>query len=194
MVFEPASVHPVPARRRSLGHAAALLLAILLPALALSGCGRDRRALPPCPEVRILAVTSEMTQFRPGPGRDITDVEYDVSAEGVSGECTYRNGNSLVEVDLTAAFIVERGPALQGNVVRFPYYVAIVTRDEQILAKEVFWSEVRFEPGQRRVGLTETSRERIPLADGRFGSDYEILVGLQLDGEQLRFNRQERGF
>lgn len=169
------------------------LALLLLGTAVLAGCSKPKPP-PPCPEVRIIAITSDLTQFRAGSGRDLTDVEFEVSAEGVSGGCTYRDENTLVEVELTATFVVERGPALQGDSLRFPYYIAIVTRDEQILAKSVFESEASFEPGQRRIGLTETSHERIPLADGQISLDYEILVGLQLTEEQLAFNRQERGF
>ncbi|MEQ8347142.1 MAG: hypothetical protein RIB84_21455 [Sneathiellaceae bacterium] len=178
---------PVPSVR------AAALLLLLLAAAATAGCSKSKPP-PPCPEVRIIAITSEMTRFRPGPGRDLTDVEYEVSAEGISGGCTYRDEGTLVEIELTATFVVERGPALQGDTVRFPYYIAIVTRDEQILTKAVFEADAVFEPGQRRVGLSETSRERIPLADGQISLDYEVLVGLQLSQEELAYNRRERGY
>lgn len=175
------SVHPV-----------RCLALVLLAAAALAGCSKKQP--PPCPEVRILAVTSELTKFRPGSGRDLTDVEYEVSAEAVSGGCTFRDENSKVEVDMTVTFVIERGPALQGDTVAFPYYIAIVTRDEQILAKEVFQSRAQFGQGQRRIGLTEASREVIPMPDGQISLDYEILVGLQLTDDQLAFNRRQRGF
>lgn len=168
--------------------------AVLAVALGfLAGCGQ-RAAPPPCPDVRILAVTADLVQFRPGAGRDLTDVEFEVSTENLSGSCSYRRDGTQVEVDLSVTFIVERGPALQGNSVRFPYYIAIVTRDEQIRAKEVFDVDLTFQQGQRRIGVTENSRERIPLGDGEIGLDYQILVGLQLTEEQLAFNRRERNF
>jgi len=166
---------------------------LALTAALLAACG-GRAAPPPCPDVRILAATSDLVQFRPGAGRDLTDVEYEVGTENMSGSCSYRRDGTQVEVDLTVTFVVERGPALQGNTVRFPYFVAIVSRDERILAKEVFDVELTFQQGQRRIGVTETSRERIPLAEGEIGLDYQILVGLQLTEEQLAFNRRERGF
>ena len=60
--------------------------------------------------------------------------------------------------------------------------------------KNVFQSQAEFGQGQRRIGLTESSREVIPLPDGQISLDYEILVGLQLTEEQLAYNRRERGF
>lgn len=175
----------VPALRTSA--ATALMLGLL------AGCG-ERALPPPCPDVRILAVTADLVQFRPGPGRDLTDVEFEVSTENLSGSCSYRSDGSQVEVDLAVTFIVERGPALQGNRASFPYYIAIVTRDEQIRAKEIFDVDLTFQQGQRRIGVTENSRERIPLGDGEIGLDYQILVGLQLSEEQLEFNRRSRNF
>ncbi|MFC3226506.1 hypothetical protein ACFOGJ_04650 [Marinibaculum pumilum] len=173
-------------------HPVRCLALLLFASAVLAGCSRERP--PPCPDVRILAITSEMTKFRPGPGRDLTDVEYEVSTEAVAGGCAFRDENSRVEVEMTVTFVIERGPALQGDRVQFPYYIAIVTRDEQILAKEVFQSQAEFGQGQRRIGLTESSREVIPMPDGQISLDYEILVGLQLTEEQLAYNRRERGF
>ena len=72
-----------------------------------------------------------------------------------------------------------------------PFYVAITDVAENIIAKETFGSKLEFQQSRRRIGMVEEISQKIPLA-GRRPSEYEILVGLQLNADQLEFNRKAR--
>ena len=45
--------------------------------------------LPACPTVRFLRDADKVTVYRPGSGRDITDILYEAKLEGFVGDCEY---------------------------------------------------------------------------------------------------------
>ena len=138
----------------------------------------------------MLRDAAQATQFREGPGRDLTDVTHEAAFTAVELTCSYRKDQ--LEVALQISFVAERGPA-GADKANFPFFVAVVDSQQNILAKEVFDSEVEFEEGRRRTGIREEIDQRITLRSNESGADYEALVGFQLSQEQLARNRRRRG-
>jgi hypothetical protein len=62
---------------------------------------------------------------------------------------------------------------------------------QNILAREVFDVDFVFE-GRPQVGSLEQLTQRIPLARGVDGRNYEVLVGFALTPEQVEWNRTQR--
>ena len=152
---------------------------------------RDRNPPPPCPRVRMLADTANLVDFR-GPGRDLTDVAFEAEITGVDAVCDYNKARTEVTVTTKISLIGTRGPATPGAAaLEVPFYVAITDVAENIIAKETFGSKLEFQQSRRRIGVVEEISQKIPLA-GRRPSEYEILVGLQLNADQLEFNRKAR--
>lgn len=163
-------------------------------ALFLAGCSTfNREPPPPCPPVAILGETASLTQFRPGPGRDLTDVEYGVQILDYRGGCQFSSDKRSVIVELTTDIVAQRGPAMSGTTITVPYFVAVLDRNQQILTKQVFESRIDLPAGRRRAGVAEGTEPLIPFAEGRGPKDYSIMIGLQLTDEQLAWNRQARG-
>lgn len=73
--------------------------------------------------------------------------------------------------------------------ISYPFFVAVLSPKEEILAKEVFSASVNFERNQSVQQHLETMRQIIPLDDPEDGQDYKILVGFQLGRDQLAYNR-----
>ena len=141
-----------------------------------------------------------MTQFKPGPGRDLIDIEYEAEIAQVAPDCFYgRDGR--ITVTTTLGLIATRGPAARSDRANFIFFVAVVDQAQRVLARERFESALEFGENQRRAGVEEeieeviptrpsgSIEEVIPLATGLTGAHYEILVGFELSGEQLEFNR-----
>jgi hypothetical protein len=159
--------------------------------LSLGGCGMFGPKEPPtpCPRVSILGDAGRAVQFRPGPGRDPTDVLLEIEIAGISSACEFGRRNESVSVTTNIAVAATRGPAAQGDTVgNVNYFIAVTDREQNILAKQVFDARIAIPPGQRRAGVADETVQRIPLTTRRPG-DIEILVGLQLTEEQLRQNR-----
>ena len=147
---------------------------------------------PPCPGVSILGDASEITLFAPGRGQDLTDVAYRGSIERVAGSCDYTRAGDSVTNTVAARLVATRGPAAQGNESTFVYFVAVVDKEENILARERFESRFTFDANQRQAAAIEEIEQIIPIRADLRGLDYDILVGFELSPEQLEFNRQGR--
>ncbi len=167
-----------------------------LAVFTLAACDSQEAVLAPaCPHIVIVKDTAELTAFRPGPGRDLTDVVFDARIDGFDGTCETdldddRSGQ--VDVDLQLVFEATRGPANTTRQGKFSYYVAIADRGGAILAKKVFDTELEFEGNRSRVGGIEELTQEIPLRPGQLGEDFDIFVGFQLSPEQLNYNRAKR--
>jgi hypothetical protein len=69
---------------------------------------------------------------------------------------------------------------------------AIATRDEEVIARREFDSELPFEGNRTRVVVRDELEQRFPLKPGTTGADYRIYVGFALSPEELEYNRENR--
>ena len=183
---------PAPDRRRLRIPA---FLGLLLAGTLLSGCAIFHKSKPiPCPHIGILGDAANLTAFRPGGGHDITDVDYKAEVEGLSGTCSSAEHGKAIDMNVSLRLIASAGPALQGTKIGVPYFVSVIDhKSGQILAKADFISPINFPSGHRRAGVVEQVNEHIPVAHGRQGPDFDVLVGLQLTEAQLDYNRSHTG-
>jgi hypothetical protein len=164
-------------------------LFFVVPVLLLAGCGSmfGTSAPPPaCPDARVVANLDRMTQYRPGEGRDLTDVLFEARIGDMSGDCIY--DDKSLRVSITIPIQIARGPANQERVTRLDYFSAIQAPDGSVVAKQIFPVEVTFERNQSRALFTDALEQRIPLADLSQGPAYRILLGFQLSEDQMQDN------
>jgi hypothetical protein len=161
-------------------------------ALTLAACGRGRTdaGAPPCPKVAVLADAAHMTVYRDGPGRDLTDVQFEADLGRITGECVYDRRITNVKVDMKLVVTAQRGPADRNRVANYAYFVAIVDNKATVLARQEFTSQVEFPADQSRVATLEELEQTIPLEKGQPGSDFDVYVGFKLTPEQVQRNRQ----
>lgn len=165
------------------------IAAALLP-LALASCSviGGKKEQPPCPPVYILGDAGKLTKFRPGPGRDLTDVLYEAEIVGFTGGCQYDDKGAVV--DLQVSFAVKRGPADVTRKADFSYFVAIPHFYPSPDAKAEFATSVAFPEGNNYVRYTdEEVVMRVPVRDKDVISKYEIYLGFQETPEELDRNR-----
>lgn len=166
--------------------------ATVLLCLVVAGCGLfgGKEAARPCPPVLLLEDARELTKFRPGPGRDITDIEYEARLVDFTGSCEYDDDEA--EVELRMAFLVEQGPAAKKGPARFKYFVAIPRFHPKPEGKRIFDVSVEFKTPQRRVIHEEELELKIPIPAKMSSSKFEVYIGIQLSREQLDFNKARR--
>lgn len=89
-----------------------------------------------------------------------------------------------------------RGPAAQEQRHTYRYWVAVTRRDRLPLAKQYFDVPVTFEKGAERTQVRQVvDGIVIPRANDKVsGGNFEILVGFDLDEQQLAFNRAGKRF
>lgn len=169
---------------------AARLLRVVALAAGLAGCGMfGSDEAPPtlCPRGLILNDAEEVTRFRDGPGRDLTDVVSKVRVADVTLGCKYDKTGMTLE--LQVAIAAERGPADRAGFAEAEYFVALVDGKRQVRAREAYRLRFEFIDNRNRIGRIELFDPFIPLADTTTGPDWQVWVGLQLTPEQVEYNK-----
>lgn len=140
-----------------------------------------------CPKVTIIRDLDTVTEFRPGGGRDASDVVVRGQLVDFVGNCEY--GDDGVTVNLNLILGAEKGPALTGNQAKFRYFVGVLRPgQEQLANKAEFDTDVTFPEGQSRAANKEELTPRIPLPKDANAKDWRIAVGFQLTPEQRDYN------
>lgn len=191
------TIPPVRSRFRAarLRATAAALLAIGLPVLLVGGCTdvfkREERR--PCPPVRLEASTAEMTRFRAGPGRDLTDVVMEAEITGFQGACQYADEGDSVEIELVLGFAASLGPGADSRTQTFRYFVAVPRFFPDPAGKKVFETTLTFPDGIDRVRYGgEELTITVPVDPAEGAMAMPVYIGFQLTEEQIEFNRTQR--
>ncbi len=163
-----------------------LLLGI---AAALAGCVQTKD-VGLCPRVAILADAGRVVKFRPGQPETAENVVFSGQMTNVTIKCKYRDQLlTEMEADVVVTMVLQRGPAMQGNLAEFPYFVSVTDRRGTVLQKREFPIRVNF-GGDAAVEHTETSWQYYRLQRGFGGIEYENWLGFQLTDQELAFNRR----
>lgn len=171
----------------------------VLGVIVAGGCSSTTEEEPPaCPRVSVLGEAATMTQFADGRGRDLTDVAYEAEVSDVRSQCESVGGDDgRLVVALAPVIQVSRGPADEGGVARFEYFVSITDSARNILNVVRFPVSVGFPGNQSRVTVTDDDPPvtvDIPDSEGAENrAGYQVFVGLQLTPEQLEYNRRRHG-
>lgn len=99
-----------------------------------------------------------------------------------------------VTIDLRMAFEGHLGPqakrtAKDKPLFAYPFFVAITGPRGKIFAKEVFAASMTFERGEDTHNYYEKLRQIIPIKRPSDAKRYTVMVGFQLNEEQLAYNR-----
>ena len=167
--------------------AAAKALLLGLGSALLAACGGDDGPPPPCPALVRPPEAARLVDYVGG-GRDLTDVSFEATIGQAFLTCEY--DEDLVEAELDVTFIASEGPANAARSAVIRYFVAIATRDQEILTREQFAVQVAFAGNLTRLAVTEQLSPRIPLAPGQSGANFVVYVGFVLSPEQLEANRR----
>lgn len=174
---------------------------LLLPLLFLAAC--DTPAIPflkkdvilGCPEYFILEDAAALTQFREGPGRDITDVMFRARIGEMELACLTdvdfdtNAGNMTIEVSPIVA--AEMGPANETEQATLPYFVVVTDPNKEILYREELKVDVSFKQNKTQVifKVPPTSIE-IPITPKIRNDYYRIYSGFELTRDQVEYNRK----
>jgi hypothetical protein len=156
----------------------------------------EKQPVPACPKIRLLKDMDIITVYRPGSGRDITDIRFGGEIIGFKGECEYigkRGVYSNVVVVLKVDFKITRGPAEKSQLVSIPYFIAIPEFYPSASGRSDFNFRVNFPKNKNLMRISDQEVEiSIPLTVTRKGPNSKIYIGFQLTPDQLEFNRKRR--
>jgi len=169
---------------RRLAGAGALAAAAALAA----SCANDTPNPAPCPQMAVLSDAARLVEFDGPPDAD--NIAYTAEILFVSGTCRYYEDKPITaRMEIEMAF--GRGPKASEPRKEFRYFVAVTRRNSVVIEKEIYPVKVRFGGDRVRVDLKEQiDKIVIPRNNERVsGTNFEIIVGLDLTKEQLAFNR-----
>jgi len=168
---------------------AALVLGAVL---AVAGCttkAQEARNAASCPKAYIVGDAAQLVRFKPGPGRDPTDVLFRADVLRADNKCEFSRDGVVIDTNVTLA--VQEGPAAatQGRQAAFNYFVALIGPNNRILAREEFTADYRFDGNRTRLAGVEELRQRAGFTSDQAGA-YQVAVGLALSHEELDYNRR----
>ncbi len=151
----------------------------------------------PCPDYRILAVAANYTAYKEGPGRDLTDVDFEGKYNNMRLGCLTKMDKETkigtMEVDITLDFIAQRGPANKTRKATFPYFISVTDLNNKILYREEFKVSVSFAGNRTGLGFrNDPVTLELDLKPGRTGENYIVFTGFIVTPEQLKNNRARR--
>ena len=150
--------------------------------------------VPAWPTVKLLQDADKVTVYRPGPGRDITDILYEAKLTGFTGECEYLGEDGIfqeVVVSVRAKFDLARGPADSRRIADLYYFVAVPEFFPAPEGKKQFERRVGFPKGRDNITFKDDFVEiRIPLTKDRKGPGSSVYIGFHLTQDQLKHNRR----
>src|SRR5579871_6672754 len=164
--------------------------------MALGGCGlfKGDATPPPCPDVTVLADASKFTRFRPGDGRDITDIVLQGEVTGFKGACKYSKSDKKMTVTIQVQLTFTRGPAASAPDAVVSYFIAVPSFIPKPEAKKVMDLKFAFAGSAEHVRITDSEINVVlPMADlAKDVPKDEIFVGFQLSPEELEYNRRTK--
>lgn len=148
----------------------------------------------PCPFVKVLYDAGRTIEFKDN-REAASAVAYAGEIQGVSSICTYKDADPI-KVELEMLFAVGRGPQAASANHTYRYWIAVTQRNKEVLAKEYFDLPVSFSGAEDRKLVTEQLKGIvIPRADIKVsGSNFEVLVGFDVDEKMAQFNREGKRF
>ena len=149
--------------------------------------------LGPCPTVRILYDASRFVEMNGD--EKYSNVGFTGEMQNVVSSCRYY-GDRPIDVSLQIDMALGRGPAAKGDFKDVKYWVSVVRTDIAPLAKQEFVNRITFPKGADRTRvMTPNVNITIPRPDKETsGANFEVVVGFDLNKDQLEFNRDGKRF
>lgn len=175
---------------------------LLLSCLALSSCGAYDKmfksgddaaaaAGPACPDTGLIPEASAIPLY---PAAMAPPKAADIVATGLIGNyrgaCNFATAGE-VDFDLEVDFIAKKGAAGTAmgkklGKIDLPYFIAVLSKDEQILQRHAFSTKVDFDNADQALSKEEHTI-RIPIPSKEAAAGYKIVIGFRLTPDQLQF-------
>ena len=176
-------------------------LGLLIGAVALAGCQTsdlpfvDEPIILPCPEYFVLEDAANITQFRDGPGRDITDIQVTARMGEIRLGCLTEVDNDtnsgIMELDVSPIALAEMGASNAEASANLPYFVIITDPEKNILYREELTLPISFEGNRTRLVITAAPTTlELPITPEIRSKYYRVYSGFVLTPEELEFNRK----
>lgn len=168
--------------------------AILGGALLITACAKpDPYAVVSCPYIGVLDDAAEVTRFKFGGGRDVSDIEIHGEVTKVDYTCYQPENKKYVVARAEIHTKFERGMSASMDQHAFKVFMVISEREERIVKKENLTVKVKF-GDKDKVVTRKTVIKKIRVAtDGAVSPElHNIYFGFQLSPVEVAYNRTKK--
>jgi hypothetical protein len=173
-------------------HSKVVFAAPVLLALALSGCGGNKKdeavAGSYCPSPFLVQDAQSITRFKPGPGRDPRDIAFQASLTGTGVACEVSRGK--LDVTLKLRVVVNAGPSVGAGTTSVPYFVRLLDGSGGVSEGQDFNADFKLSTSSPRGGSVEEITLSIPYNVPSDLGAYRVAVGLKPTPDELEYNRR----
>jgi hypothetical protein len=166
----------------------------LAAALAVAGCGGPRLddLLVPCPTLVLPTDVADLTRYQPGSQPDLSTMVLDARVVGIEGSCRRGRRDQSLDSTIAVRFQVDRGPGAPTRTIQLPWFIArLDSRTNEVVSRQVFNMTGQFSANTTRANVTSQPVDiTFPVGGERRVQDYRVLVGFQLNEEELALNRR----
>ena len=169
-------------------------IALCLGVLMLASCSMfhtgDAAPTPGCPATGLVKGAGFYPLIAGGDAHSASgDLVAFARVQGIEGGCKF--GKDGITANLTINFAGHRGP--KGDNLgsqKFPYFIAVLSPDGQILQRQAFSTTVSFDNGAGGGASSEEHRILVPLKDLSLSPSYQIAAGFALTPRQAQYNKE----
>ena len=158
----------------------------------LSACEIAKPVEVSCPKVKVLEDVGNITRFRDGPGRDITDIILEAEFQRVAGECEV--SDEFVEVAIYVELTAAQGAALRNPSADASIFMAVADPEKRILSRRAMPIKFAFPGNRSRISYIERFLVDIPKTEAQKAENFVVYMGFEMTREELEFNRSEQNF
>ena len=139
-----------------------------------------------CPVVGITPDLGNVTQIRS------SEIVSETIISSVKPTCTLADNN--VTVRLAIDFKGRLGPEglkdakTEANY-SIPYLIAVIDPKGEIISKDIFAITMTYKQNEAEQSFSDLLEQVIPLKNGEDPENYKVMIGFQLDDQQLAYNR-----
>ena len=164
------------------------LAALGAAALLLGACETQKPSTVACPRVLVDEDVGNLTRFRDGPGRDITDIVVRSEISRIAGACEVTD--EVVNVEFGIELKAERGAAGTGRV-NLPLFVAVVDESGKVIDRQSFSETADFSGNRSQMALRDVFTVAIPRKQGAATDSHRVYVGFELTRDEVTYNREQ---
>lgn len=148
-----------------------------------------------CPSITIMPELKHLAEFsdpeKPG---ELTKIS-EITMVGVQSTCKQHKEALSMQVEIVlSGKIGAKGRANKSDKPHFsyPYFIAVTDTTGAVLSKEVFAANVTYAPDQVDSKQIESITQTLPVTSTDDLSKYRVVIGFQLDEDQLSYNRSNQ--
>jgi hypothetical protein len=150
----------------------------------------DPYAVVSCPYIGVLDDASEITRFKYGGDRDVSDIEFHGEITRVEFHCTEPEGKNVVIGRAVVHTKFEKGMSATLDRQFFNLFIALSEREDRVVDKSTMTIDVEFKDGNRVVTEQTTIKNiRVPTNGDVPPELHNLYIGFQLTPAEVAYNR-----